>query len=419
MAGLKCSISIDTLGKEALENQHDVLYKYKNSVKTPPLSFVDDIVGISTCGPNSIKMNAFIQEGKQLKLGNAKCFQMHVGKTKNTCPTLSVHGKEMLTTSREKYLGDILTSSAKIDDNVQERYNKGVGIVNDIMSTLKEVSFGYHYFETGILFRNSKLVNGIMCSIESLYGLKTSHIETLEKLDRDFFRKLFKSGAATPIESFYFATNCLPFRHIIMGRRLMFLWSLLHKNESEFVRKFLIAQQLNATKNDLCLQFDEDLETCGITLTMSEITSMKKNKFRKLVYSQLREVARDYLTALKEKHSKLDYITNDYKLENYLCSDNISTEEKQNLFKLRTRMVDVRSNFKTQYGQNLACPFCKEEETQSHLLNCKHITVGIDVTQVKYSDTFKDVNKQEAIAKIFTKILKQRSLKLKILSRDC
>ena len=52
-----------------------------------------------------------------------------------------------------------------------------------------------------------------------------------------------------------------------MGRRLMFLWSLLHKQESEFVRKFLIAQQLNATRNDLCLQFDEDLETCGITLT--------------------------------------------------------------------------------------------------------------------------------------------------------
>ena len=67
-----------------------------------------------------------------------------------------------------------------------------------------------------------------------------------------------------------------------------FLWGLSHRNESKFVRKFLIAQQLNATKNDLCLQFDEDLETCGITLTMSEITNMKKNKFRKLVYSQLR-----------------------------------------------------------------------------------------------------------------------------------
>ena len=61
-------------------------------------------------------------------------------------------------TPREIYLGDILTSSAKIEDNILEQYNKGVGIVNKIMSTLKEVSFGYHYFEMGILFRNSELV---------------------------------------------------------------------------------------------------------------------------------------------------------------------------------------------------------------------------------------------------------------------
>ena len=51
LAGIKCAISIDTLGKECLENQHDVLYTYKNCVKVPPLSFVDDIIGIANCGP--------------------------------------------------------------------------------------------------------------------------------------------------------------------------------------------------------------------------------------------------------------------------------------------------------------------------------------------------------------------------------
>ena len=57
--------------------------------------------------------------------------------------------------------------------NLYERFKKGIGIINEIMSILKEVSFGYHYFEIGILFRNSKLINGIMCSIEALYGLTT------------------------------------------------------------------------------------------------------------------------------------------------------------------------------------------------------------------------------------------------------
>ena len=29
LAGLKCAISIDTIGKEALEKEHDILYNYK------------------------------------------------------------------------------------------------------------------------------------------------------------------------------------------------------------------------------------------------------------------------------------------------------------------------------------------------------------------------------------------------------
>ena len=98
---------------------------------------------------------------------------MHVGKNTSQCPKLSVHGREMQKTKKEKYLGDILSSSGRIDDNINERFKKGIGIINEIMSILKEVSFGYHYFEIGILFRNSKLINGIMCSIEALYGLTT------------------------------------------------------------------------------------------------------------------------------------------------------------------------------------------------------------------------------------------------------
>ena len=106
-----------------------------------------DILGISECGFTSVKLNAFIQakiEGKQLELGHSKCFQMHVGKKTNKYPKLAVHGKEMQTTSKEKYLGDTLISTAKIHENINERFKKGIGIINEIMTILKEVSFGYH-----------------------------------------------------------------------------------------------------------------------------------------------------------------------------------------------------------------------------------------------------------------------------------
>ena len=46
LAGLKCSVSIDSIGKEAMQNKHDILYKYKNSVSIPPLSRIDDVISV-------------------------------------------------------------------------------------------------------------------------------------------------------------------------------------------------------------------------------------------------------------------------------------------------------------------------------------------------------------------------------------
>ena len=79
-------------------------------------------------------------------------------------------------------------------------------------------------------------------------------------------------------------------------------------------------------------------------------------------------------------------------------------------------MVDVKSNFKNQYGSDLTCDFCRVEDTQSHLLLCKEVSTGIDTSKVQYNDIFDDIDKQERIAKILHKILKQRDLKIKLLS---
>ena len=80
--------------------------------------------------------------GGQLELGHLKCFDMHIGKKdKDLCPVLKVHGADMLTSDREIYLGDILTTYGRIDQNIIERYNNGVGKVNEIMGILQEVSY--------------------------------------------------------------------------------------------------------------------------------------------------------------------------------------------------------------------------------------------------------------------------------------
>ena len=84
-APLKCSVQVDTLGKDCLA-EGEGLYKHKECTNIPALTFVDDALAFTTCGTESVKLNAKVQskfESKRLQLGYEKCFQMDVGnKTK-------------------------------------------------------------------------------------------------------------------------------------------------------------------------------------------------------------------------------------------------------------------------------------------------------------------------------------------------
>ena len=80
---LKCSIQIDTIGKEAIESGDDILKTYKNTVPIPPLGMVDDVLAISECGIKSIKINSILQNKvncKRLRLGPPKCFHTPIEK---------------------------------------------------------------------------------------------------------------------------------------------------------------------------------------------------------------------------------------------------------------------------------------------------------------------------------------------------
>ena len=190
-APLKASVQLDTLGKECLE-RNEGLFKYKQCVNITPLIMIDDVLAISNCGNDSVKMNAIIHskiDTKQLRFGTKKCFKLHIGqKNKSTCPTLKVHDKVMESVERERYLGDILSKDLKINYNIQDRQNKGYGYVNQISSMLKEISFGLYHFSMAMLFRTTILLNGMLCSSEALHGITNTHIAQLESVDTMLFK---------------------------------------------------------------------------------------------------------------------------------------------------------------------------------------------------------------------------------------
>ena len=117
---IKCSVQIDSIGRESVENDEDILYKYKDIITIPPLGMIDDVISINECGAKAIKMNALIQNKvncKRLTLGPSKCFHMHIGKNEKSCPSLLIGPEDdehlMNMAKKEKYLGNIITDSGK------------------------------------------------------------------------------------------------------------------------------------------------------------------------------------------------------------------------------------------------------------------------------------------------------------------
>ena len=106
--------------------------------------------------------------------------------------------------------------------------------------------------------------------------------------------------------------------------------------------------------------------------SIDQIKSHTKDSFKRLVKEHVIAAAFEYLKNLQKTHSKarpLQYET--FKMQEYLGSESkLSLKEKAFTFAIRTRMIDLKSNFKV--GQkDLKCRLCdKHEEDQQGLLLC-------------------------------------------------
>ena len=100
-------------------------------------------------------------------------------------------------------------------------------------------------------------------------------------------------------------------------------------------------------------------------------------------------------------------------------SNLFNNNEVEMLFKLRSRNLDFKSNFKTKFTFNnvekLECPLrgCAEIDEQQHILKCKLIIDKLEnphlLSKFKYDNIFSDERKQSRITKLFIVLMEIRT----------
>ena len=89
----------------------------------------------------------------------------------------------MKTSLEEKYLGDLVNTSGTIRKTVEERKNKGYGIVSESTAILEEIPLGRYKHEIGLKLRQAMLLTGILYNSEVWHSVTETEIIILEMVD--------------------------------------------------------------------------------------------------------------------------------------------------------------------------------------------------------------------------------------------
>ena len=144
---------------------------------------------------------------------------------------------------------------------------------------------------------------------------------------------------------------------------------------------------------------------------------MSKYKFKKIVKEACHKFAFCYLLEQKTKLSKGKQIQyNELKTQDYLKpGSGLSQDDVKQIYSLRTRNVLVKTNFPGMF-KDLKCvsEFCSEEESSSHIFNCKYLEDKNEKCLMKDKINFEDIysndiKKQLAVKNIFMKKFKKRN----------
>ena len=381
-------------------------------------------MAVQECSKDSVQINSVINsfiELKKLTLSNKKCSKIHVGKVSDICPDLKIHSDKMRNSKKEKYLGDQLSISGKVKETIEDRVSKGYGIVTEILAILDEIPLGQYRLEMGLKLREAMFLNGVLFNSEAWHALTTEDIKPLERVDESLLRSLLQGHPKAPLEFLYLETGTISISHLISSRRMMYVRTLLRREEEELTLRIYREQQRNTSPGDFAELVKDDFERNNLDYDEDMIASAKEEDYRKLIRRHVRETAFKELKNKQASHSKVNTIVYE-KLEkqSYLVSSIFTNDDVSVLSNLRSHTTrGIRSNFQQMYRNNLNCPLkCWPSsdnpirDTQEHLLTCsklKLVKQTLSTNQIKYDDIYGNVEEQKAVVTIVRELLEARN----------
>ena len=387
--GLFCSNQLSKLCNKLYSEGK--VYMYKGQVPIPPLAMVDDVVSANLCNSTdaltcNIKTDTFIQRKKmESQVGEGKCQWVHRGE--GECKsTYHANNVEITQSETYKYLGDHVSDGWEPLYN--KRWDKAQGYIAICLAMCSEISLGFQVYNTAKLFHQSIFINGALTNMETWPNCTSARIQSFERLEQMYFRKVLSAHSKTPIESIYLELGVIPLTFQLMKRRIMYLQLILKRNDDEITKQVILAQTNDCYDGDFLAQTEKDMK--NLSITRKYLTSVSKETLKLQLVEKVNEAAFQFLMSKAENHSKVNKeLYTSCEGSSYFSDSRFTPDLANLLFKFRTRGFLVKNNFRNNYrNTNIMCPLCEDsDDTQEHLFECKAMR-DVTIEDVQYNDIF-------------------------------
>ena len=206
---------------------------------------------------------------------------------------------------------------------------------------------------------------------------------------------------------------------MISSRRMIYLQTLLKREDEELTKRILRAQISDDCPGDFYKLVESDFEAIKITFDLNFVENAGVEVYKAIIKKKVKAAALKQLKQVQQTHSKLKHIMyDDLKPQPYLTSPLFSKDETKLLFELRTRTLEnCKVNFRNKYNGQVDCPLkcCGNgdiplEDSQQHLLECvklrgKVTTADAACKNVRYEHIFGSTKEQKEAIVLFSRLL--------------
>ena len=135
--------------------------------------------------------------------------------------------------------------------------------------------------------RDAWFINGVLYNNEVRGAYAQKHIDGLEVIDHMILKTILGAQAKATVETLYQETGAMSVRNVISVRRMLYLKTILDREDHEITMKVYVAMKNNTHKGDWYNLIKEDFAKIGLEIDEETIIATDKDTFKKLIKSSV------------------------------------------------------------------------------------------------------------------------------------